>query len=442
MRFSSSYFEVPKLLPTSNSKYYKTKMLNLTSKQLKSKEFKRGLPHLYKRFLRLHSFINVSTTTISSSRFVGLYASIIRTKFQVVYTYPFVTNIELVGDTDMFMKLRNIKQKYESIPKEQDKQKFLDKNLNTLILNNYLHYSIEDFVSFYNMLLNDINKNEGKFLNWILTKNVSVIENSSDLTTVRNNLLYGSIFKFDSMFYTKQVGDALAWRNLFKTSYSFVAGMKNYYNPTIIPYRKDLNDHVHITSDYQAKTKETILDERNAFLTHKFNSTDAMNEKNQQRSLMSTLLALRNFPKRTKQLLQTMSKKNDYNFLFMMLHNEIHLHNNPSIQKNYLSYLQFDATSENKIVDNTIEPAGFNWNTKRRISAKMLKRMEEKKRKIEYKVNNKTNENIKEMVAFLEENSKNLDTMKYGAIRYSHNILTSEYMKKKFILPYIKDEFN
>ena len=91
----------------------------------------------------------MSTTTISSSRFVGLYASIIRTKFQVVYTYPFVTNIELVGDTDMFMKLRNIKQKYESIPKEQDKQKFLDKNLNTLILNNYLHYSIEDFVSFY-----------------------------------------------------------------------------------------------------------------------------------------------------------------------------------------------------------------------------------------------------------------------------------------------------
>lgn len=440
MRFTSNYFQLPKLLPKLNSKYYKMKMMNVPMDELTSKEFQKGLPHLYKRFLRLHSFIDFSTANITRKRLVGLYASIIRTKFQIIYMYPDTASVELVGDTDMFMKLRNIKQKYESYS-EDERENFLEKHLNTLIRNNYLHYSIEDFVSLYNMLLIDISKNKGRFVNWLLAKNVSVLESGNDIEFVRNNLLYGSIFKFDRLYYLKREINLYGWRSLYNGTYTFSTGMKGTYNPKVVLSRRNLNNHVYIEADYKAKTRNELLNEERTSLSSKYKSIDSLLMRQRQKVMFNSIWELKNNMTKIKYYLDMIdeNRRDEFNALFEILYNEILANNNPSVLKNYVSYLQYDSTKKNKFIENKVglEKKG---KMSRRKSALSLEMQKKEIQEIEQKVMNKTDEEIKDMVLFLEKKSKNLDTMKYGFIVFTHNVLTSDYLKKKFILPYIRNE--
>lgn len=435
MRFTSGYFELPRLLPKADSQYYKSKMMNVPIHELSSRQFRGGLPHLYKRFLRLHSFIDFSTPTITKHRMAGLYASIIRAKFQVLYLYPSTASVELVGDTDMFVKVRNIKQKYESCAVDE-RDKFLADHLDTLIQNNYLHHSVEDFVSFYNMLLVDISQNDGKFIRWMLAKNVSLLENGSDIEFVRNNLLYGSIFKFDTRFYLKRDSNSYGWKNFYNGTYSFSAGMKGAYNPKVVYSRKDLNDHVYIDTDYKAKTREDLLNEEQTFFTNRYKSMNSLPRRQQQRALFHGVLWLKNNFWAHEDSLDVPANKHKFSTLFKMLYSEVHATNNVSVLRNYVSYLQYDSTKKKKFMENTVPVAKNASKGKRAMRWKTQKKeVGKKKSKV-----NKTDGEIKGMALFLERRTKPLDTMKYGFIRFTHNVLTSGYLKKKFILPYIRSE--
>lgn len=436
MRFTCGYFELPKLLPKPDSRYYKSKMMNVPIDELNSRQFRGALPHLYKRFLRLHSFIDFSTATITKHRMAGLYASIIRAKFQVLYIYPSTASVELVGDTDMFVKLRNIRQKYESCAVDE-REKFLEDNLDTLIRNNYLHHSMESFVSFYNMLLVDISKNNGKFINWMLTKNVSLLENGSDIDFVRNNLLYGSIFNFDTQYYLRREVNSYGWKNLYNGTYPFSAGMKGAYNPKVVNSRKDLNDHVYIDTDYKVKTREDLFNEEQTFFTNRYKSMDSLLRRQQQRAMFHGVLWLKNNFSTHEDSLDVPDNKNKFSALFRMLHNDVHATNNVSAIKNFVSYLQYDSTKKRKFMENTL---GGGKNASRLKGAMFLKTQKQEIEEIKSKVKTKADGDIKDMVLFLEGRSKSLDTMKHGFIRFTHNVLTSGYLKKKFILPYIRGE--
>lgn len=423
MRFTRGYFELPRLLPGPDNTHYRARMMNVPVDVLNSRSFRGGLAHLYKRFLRLHALIDFSTAALTRHRMASLYASIIRAKFQVIYLYPRTASVELVGDTDMFVKLKNIRQRYEALGVE-DRERLLEDHLDTLLTSNYLHHSIEDFVSLYNMLLVDVSENNGKFISWMLARNVSVLENGSDLEFVRNNLVYGFVFNFDIKYYLRR-NNSYGWKTLYNGTYPFSAGMKGAYNPTIIHSRKDLNSHVYIDSGYKAKTREDLLKEEQAFFNCRYQPIEALRRKQQQRALFQSVLGLKN---NFQKLEGSLDKQDGFSALFKMLHSEVHANSDVNVLTNYVSYLQYDSTSKRKFMENTVMRKGGGRGKAHKMG------------NIECKMKDKTDGDLKDMVLFLEERTRHMDTMKYGLIRFTHNVLTSVYLKKKFILPYIRGE--
>lgn len=433
MKFSSSYFAIPKLLPSKTSPIYKSKMLSLTTKELMSYPIAKGLPHLYKRFLRLHSFIDIPSTSITEDRFVALYATMIRSKFKPIRTFAPGVDVEIVGDTDMFVKLKNIRALYES--GRMKNNKLFNSNVQSLLKINYLHYSIEDFVNFYTMLLKDINENEGKFIKWFLTNNVSALEDYEETCTNKNSIVYGSLFYFNFKMYVKRTNDSLAWRNLVKTEFPCSAGMCNQNYPLIKKYSCDYNEHSHVAADFTPKDIKSFMEKKESFFSPRYHSLNALRPKLRQRALAMGFFPFTNLSPAFNALRSPLSQENlkSYSLLYDFLHESVNTSKTAMENKRYVTYNVFNFGTELLERDKDAVARLMKLANKPSKASKFEKYLNKKRKKLM----NTSSEEHKAMLAFLEMSSENLDTMKYGVVTYSHHVLTTDYLMKKLIVPYV-----
>ena len=433
MKFSSSYFAIPELLPSKANPIYKSKMLSLTKNELMGDPIAKGLPHLYKRFLRLHSFIDIPSTSITEDRFLALYTTIIRSKFKPVCTFAPGVDVEIVGDTDMFVKLKNIKEMYESVGVA--KQNLSITQLQVLLKSNFLHYSIEDFVNFYTMLLKDINVNDGKFITWLLTKNVSALEYYEETCTNKNNIVYGSLFNFDFRMYIKRSKDSLAWRSLVKTEFPCSASMHNQNYQLIKKYSCDHNEHSHIVANYTPKEIKTLMEMKETFFSPRYYPVDALRPKPMQRALAMGFFSFAHLTKAFNVLRSSLPEKDlkSYSLLFEFLHELVNTSSTAMKHKRYVTYNVFDLGSEhsNRAEENIAKL--MKMANKHSKSLKFQAYLNKRKKALM----DTSSEDHKALLTFLKMSTENLDIMKYGVVTYSHHVLESEYLIKKLIWPYI-----
>lgn len=188
---AKTYFRLPCFF--TSFKYRNIPIIHIPKDHRKDYAIERSLLHLYKRFLRLSSLIEISDTTISKVHYRKLFLTMIRTRLKANPMKLFHKKLILVSDIDISFKLKLLREKYHAL--EVEEQTAFLQQIDNNLLNNYHFFSINQFVRLYELVCKSINKKDFFLMN-MLNQSVNILENPELLqkqeTNNYNSLLFGT----------------------------------------------------------------------------------------------------------------------------------------------------------------------------------------------------------------------------------------------------------